>query len=211
MEKINVLQKTFIELLSNYTNDNGFINELWSEIERNYSDKKRYYHTLQHLENLLKELKEVKHEIQKWDVVLFSLYYHDIIYDTRISDNEEKSAELAEKRMRQIPVPKDIIEHCKNQILATKSHVRSTDSDTNYFTDADLSILGQPWEIYSLYCQNIRKEYAIYPDSLYNTGRKKVLDHFLSMECIFKTNYFYNKFEILAKKNIGTELDLLNT
>lgn len=210
MEKTNVLKKIFIELLSNYTNDSGFINELWSEIERNYSDKKRRYHTLQHLENLLTELKEVKHEIQKWDVVLFSLYYHDIVYNTRTSGNEEKSAELAEKRMQQIGIPKDIIESCKDQILATKSHFKSTDGDTNYFTDADLSILGQAWEIYSLYSKNIREEYATYPDFLYNSGRKKVLDHFLSMECIFKTNYFYNKFEIQAKKNIQLELDLLN-
>ena len=97
-------------------------------------------------------------------IILFTLFYHDIVYNSLKSNNEEKSAELAEKRMTQISVSNEIIECCKAQILATKSHVKSTDSDTNYFTDADLSVLGQTWETYSIYYKNVRKEYAIYPD-----------------------------------------------
>jgi predicted metal-dependent HD superfamily phosphohydrolase len=111
--------------------------------------------------------------------------------------------------MQQVSVSSDIIERCKNQILATKSHSKSTDSDTNYFTDADLSVLGQPWEIYRLYYKNVRKEYAIYPDFIYNPGRKKVIQHFLSMNSIFKTDYFYNQFEKVAKENLLKELSYL--
>lgn len=47
-----MLKKTFIELLENYTDDKNLIEELWNEIEANYSGKKRHYHTLEHLENL---------------------------------------------------------------------------------------------------------------------------------------------------------------
>lgn len=205
-----MLKKTFIELLTIYTDNKNLVNELWTEIEKNYSEKTRYYHTLQHLESLLSELTAIKSEIQHWEAILFSLYYHDIIYDARKSDNEEKSAELAEKGMRQIAVPKAIIERSKNQILATKSHAGSLNPDTNYFTDADLSILGQPWEVYSYYYMNVRKEYAIYPDIVYNPGRKKVLHHFLSMDRIFQTACFYDKYEIRAKENIRKELELLN-
>lgn len=186
------------------------MNELWTEIEKNYTSEKRHYHTLQHLDNLLAQLTEVKNEIQNWETILFTLYYHDIIYNSLKSDNEKKSAELAEKRMKQISAPIDIIELCKQQILATKSHIKSSDSDTNYFTDADLSVLGQPWETYSDYYKNVRMEYSIYPDFLYNPGRKKVLDHFLTMVRIFKTDLFYNKFETQAKKNLNMELELLN-
>jgi predicted metal-dependent HD superfamily phosphohydrolase len=196
------LKEIFSNLLINYTTNSSLINELWDEVEKNYSGKKRHYHTLQHLENLLITLTEVKSEIQNWESILFTLFYHDIIYTALKSDNEENSALLAEKRMQQLSVSNDIIERCKNQILATKSHSKSTDSDTNYFTDADLSVLGQPWEIYSLYYKNVRKEYAIYPDFIYNPGRKKVIQHFLSMNSIFKTDYFYNQFEKVAKENL---------
>jgi len=204
-----VLKKTFIELLTKYTDNDLLINELWTEIVKNYSSKKRYYHTLQHLDNLLSQLTDVQGEIQNWETILFTLFYHDIIYNSIKSDNEEKSAELAEKRMKQITVSNYKIELCKEQILATKSHIKSTDSDTNYFTDADLSVLGQSWEKYSLYYNNVRKEYSIYPDLVYNPGRKKVLKYFLSLNRIFKTDFFYNKFEIQARQNLQQEIDLL--
>ena len=203
------LKEIFSNLLINYTTNSSLINELWDEVEKNYSEKKRHYHTLQHLENLLITLTEVKSEIQNWESILFTLFYHDIIYTALKSDNEENSALLAEKRIQQLSVSNDIIERCKNQILATKSHSKSTDSDTNYFTDADLSVLGQPWEIYSLYYKNVRKEYAIYPDFIYNPGRKKVIQHFLSMNSIYKTDYFYNQFEKVAKENLMKELSYL--
>ena len=204
-----MLKETFIELLTNYTDNESLKNELWTEIDKNYSSKKRHYHTLEHLNNLLYQLTAVKSEIKNWETILFTLFYHDIIYNSLKSNNEEKSAELAEKRMKQIPVSKDKIELCKKQILATKSHIKSTDSDTNYFTDADLSVLGQNWETYLLYCKNVRKEYSIYPTLVYNPGRKKVLNHFLSMDRIFKTDFFYNKFELQAKQNLQQEIESL--
>ena len=192
-----------------YTDNDSLKKELWTEIEKNYSSKKRHYHTLEHLDNLLSQLTDVKSEIQNWEIILFTLFYHDIIYNSIKSDNEEKSAEFTENRMKQISVSNDKIELCKEQILATKSHIKSTDSDTNYFTDADLSVLGQNWETYLLYCKNVRKEYSIYPTLVYNPGRKKVLNHFLSMDRIFKMDFFYNKFEIQAKQNLQQEIELL--
>ena len=192
--------------MTNYTDNDRLIKELWKEIEKRYSDKKRHYHTLQHLESLLTQLTGIKDKIQNWDIVLFALYYHDIIYIATKSDNEEKSAELAEKRLKQLSISNDKIEFCKRQILATKSHLKSTDSDTNYFTDADLSILGQDWETYLSYFKNVRKEYSVYPDFVYNSGRKKVLNHFLTMGRIFKTDFFHGKFETQAKRNLTNEL-----
>lgn len=111
--------------------------------------------------------------------------------------------------MKQISVPDYMIRNCKNQILATKKHLADTESDTNYFTDADLSILGENLEKYMVYAQNVRKEYSVYPDPVYIPGRKKVLEHFIKMERIYKTDYFYHKFENQAKHNLQFELDRL--
>lgn len=204
-----MLKRAFIDLVKNYTDDEALTNELWSEIEENYSSKKRHYHTLKHLENLFAQLNEVKGELRDLETILFTLYYHDIIYDPLRSDNEEKSAGLAEKRMKQISVSDSKIKHCKAQILATKTHIESADNDTNYFLDADLSALGQPWETYSEYFKNVRKEYSVFPDVVYIPGRKKVLNHFLAMDRIFKTEFFFRKFESQAKQNLRKEIELL--
>lgn len=204
-----MLKQTFIELIANYSKDVALANELWNDIDLHYSSKNRYYHTLNHLENLLNQLLEVKNEIKGWNCILFTLYYHDIIYKATKSDNEDKSADFAKKIMIKLTVAKSIIDNCKSQILATKKHLFNVDLDINYFIDADLSILGQDWDLYSSYYKNVRKEYSIYPDLLYNPGRKKVLKYFLAMEKIFKTDYFYQKFESNARKNLKKEYDLL--
>lgn len=137
------------------------------------------------------------------------MFYHDVIYKSSRTDNEEQSTILAEKRMKQLSISEDIIETCKKHILATKCHLEQLSSDTNYFTDADLSILGSDRDTYSIYFNQVRKEYSIYPDFMYNAGRKKVINHFLNMDRIFKTDYFFNKLEAQAKNNLKQELQFL--
>jgi predicted metal-dependent HD superfamily phosphohydrolase len=134
-----------------------------------------------------------------------------LVYNALKSDNEEQSALIAEKRMTLIGVPQTIVNNCKKQILATKAHLEDSDMDTNHFTDADLSILGHDWETYSGYYKSVRKEYSLYPDLIYNPGRKKVLKHFLNMERIYKTDYFYLRFEEQAKGNLLREMEMLKT
>jgi predicted metal-dependent HD superfamily phosphohydrolase len=141
--------------------------------------------------------------------MLFAVFYHDIIYKVSRNDNEEKSAELAKERLTQVAYPASSVEMCMTMIRATKHHQRSDDPDVNLFTDADLCILGQEPKVYYQYALQIRKEYSIYPDFLYKPGRKKVLQHFLTMSRIFKSHYFFDKYEQQAKANLEEELKQL--
>jgi predicted metal-dependent HD superfamily phosphohydrolase len=203
------LYQNFKELFQKYNQDNSLQENLWLEIETYYTSKKRHYHTMVHLENLFQELLPIKENFEDWETVQFSIFYHDIIYNASRNDNEEKSAILAIERLKEIGVSEHQILKCNHQILMTKSHEIS-DSDTNYFTDADLSILGKKWEIYEEYFKQIRKEYRIYPDFMYNRGRKKALKHFLEMERIFKTDHFFEKYEDQAQLNLRNELEFLS-
>jgi predicted metal-dependent HD superfamily phosphohydrolase len=204
-----VLKETFLQLICAYTFNEEKQLELWNEIALKYTAPRRHYHNLMHLENLLALLVPLKNEIAEWNTVLFSLYYHDVIYNPLKTNNEENSAAFAVYRMRAIDVPEQIIENTSKQILATKKHDACADNDTNLFTDADLSILGQPWEVYIDYYKQVRKEYALFPDIIYKPGRRKVLQHFLQMDNIFKTRFFNSRFELQAKENLKKELELL--
>lgn len=203
------LRTEFNLLLTKFTTDTALIDRHWNELARKYSSKKCFYHDLSHLENMLSQLEKVKSSIHDWEALLFALYYHDIVYNVLKSTNEEKSAVLARKRMDELGVPAKTIARAEQHILATKKHALSADPDTNYFLDADLSILGMDKEHYQQYTENIRKEYAIYPDMVYNPGRKKVIARFLAMDTIFKTPYFQTQFESTAKQNLMNELSLL--
>ena len=201
-----MLKELFLSLISQYTNDTDLRQKLWLEIEKNYSGKKRHYHNLKHLENLLAELTELKTVVNNWDAIVFAIFYHDVIYKAHRKDNEEQSALLANTHLQQLNCQAALIDQVNKLILATKSHQLSDDADVNLFTDADLSILGKDWETYNTYCSNVRKEYAIYPDLLYKPGRKSALQHFLSMNRIFKTDHFYKKYEESAKNNMEREI-----
>ena len=205
-----MIKDIFLSLVLKFDVKNLPVAKQWVEIEKHYGKRNRHYHTLYHLENLLAQLSDVKNEIRNWDAVLFALFYHDIVYNVLKKDNEEKSAAFAAKRMVDYNVPGYIIDDCCAMILSTKSHALSDNSDINFFTDADLSILGAEWTAYENYYKQVRNEYNIYPDFLYNSGRKKVIQHFLSMQQIFKTTFFFEKFEEKARHNLEKELEIFN-
>jgi len=204
-----MLHEAFVQLVLEFTKDEGRAEHCWLEIERHYAAKGRHYHNLNHLENIFERLTEVHNMLLDFKTLLFSICFHDIIYNPRRSDNEAKSAKFAKSILTSIGYPSEKTERCLEQILATRHHQTSPNSDTNYFTDADLSILGAPDEEYQKYCQQIRKEYAIYPDFFYKPGRRKVIDHFLAMEKIFKTLEFRNRFEAQARRNLLREREVL--
>lgn len=204
-----MLKKIFLELCSRHSNNTSLAEKFWSEIEKAYNGPKRFYHNLDHLQNLIDSLKTAD-QIKNWDTVLFSVFYHDAVYNIIKKDNEEQSAVLAEKRLTELGVSDEIKNECRQQILATKSHQVSDNPDVNVFTDADLAILGSVWESYHAYMGKIRKEYKVYPDIIYKPGRRKVVQHFLGMERIYKTDHFFEKLEQQAKENLTKELALLS-
>lgn len=204
-----MLTDTFLQLVKKYSKDHELANNLWLEIFTKYSEPKRQYHTTDHLEAMLIDLKQIKDKIIDWDTTLFAVFYHDSIYKASSSTNEGDSAKLAMKRLSEISYPSEKAAKCANMILATKSHELSEDVDTNYLVDTDLAILGKNPEDYQRYTEQIREEYTIYPDFMYTSGRKKALQHFLQMETIYKTEYFQKKYEQQARVNISNELEEL--
>lgn len=185
---------------------------LWREIQRAYTAKNRHYHTLAHLADLFQQADLFKKQIKDFDILEISIWYHDIIYQVLKKDSEIKSALFAKYRLEAIHTSRERLVKCYHQINATKLHELSDndDSDTAFLLDFDLSILGRDWKIYANYANQIRLEYAIIPTFLYKRGRKKVLKLFLEKERIFKTDYYYENFEMIARDNIAKELHFLN-
>lgn len=201
------LEAKFYSLLGNYSSDTIFITTSLNHLITAYSEKGRHYHNLEHITSLLSELEEVIAYVSSPDTLLFSIYYHDIIYDPKRKDNEYQSACICKKVLDATDFKDSTA--CFQQIMATKDHLLSTDSDTNILLDIDLSILGKEKRIYTEYSSQIRKEYAMYPDFLYKPGRKKALLHLLQSDFIYKTDYFRNKYEDQARNNLEYEIHSL--
>jgi len=204
------IKDEYKSLIGTYSNNEKQTQSFWLELKREYESKTRHYHNLSHILELLQFFHEFENKIIEKDIVLFAIFYHDIIYDVKKNNNEEKSAEIAKKRMNELNFSTEKINLCYGYIIATKLHkIEQKDSDLAYFLDFDLAILGKDWDDYLKYTGKIRKEFSIYPNILYRKGRKKALNSFLDSDRIYKTTDFFNKFEIQARKNIRKEINEL--
>ncbi len=184
----------------------------FDKLSEDYDKEGRYYHTMKHVEALLKWSNEYAAELRQKEVVDLAIFYHDVIYDPTRRDNEEKSAERAVQELTQLNFPREKIELVRQYILATKNHkvpAGQENTDIAYMLDFDLSILGAPWEEYLTYSQNIRKEYQVIPDSLFLPGRMRLLQSFLDKPQIYYTTALHARLDAQARKNIAAEIQLL--
>jgi len=204
MDKKN-LKKIYFNLLNKYT-DKEILNVFWKEITKKYNSSKRFYHNLNHINDLIDLSIVYKSGIYDLEVMQLSIFYHDVIYNAIKKDNELKSAIFCKKHLEKISFPKEKIEKCYNYILATKNHESNNENDLNYLLDFDLSILASQSTDYYNYIKQIRKEYSIFLDIIYYAGRKKVLQHFLKQKKIYKTEEFFSNFENIARENLNKEL-----
>lgn len=178
-------------------------------IVQRHTEKHRKYHTLNHLKHIFGELRPVENQLKNLHCITLSVFFHDIIYQVKKSNNEEKSAAFAKAFMEEHAKLKPFSPTVHDQIIATKHHKATKDSDTNFLIDADMAILGQPREVYREYTENIRKEYQIYPDFMYRKGRRKVVTQFLTTPQIFHTDFFHAKYQKQAEENLHWELTQL--
>jgi len=171
MNKEN-LKKIYINLLRNYA-DKKTITIFWEKIVKKYSSSNRFYHNLNHINELINLSISYKSNIYDLEVVQLAIFYHDVIYNAIKKNNEIKSAIYCKKQLETTSFPKEKIEKCYKFILSTKKHESENENDLNYLLDFDLSILSSINADYKVYIEQIRKEYSIFPDFIYNAGRKK--------------------------------------
>lgn len=201
------LKEAYIDIVGRVCSDTALIHDQWDEVEQAYTGERRYYHNLVHLRHFYGQLLSCRGELRDFETAFLAMIYHDVVYFSPEGRNEEESAEFAERHLAELGFAPDIIARCKALILATKTHAESEDTDTNYFIDADMSILGEEEARYHWYAENIRKEYGDTPQ--FDRGRARALAYFLEMERIYKTDWFHSRYEEPARANIQWELESL--
>lgn len=170
-----------------------------------YNEQGRYYHNMEHLIQFYKELISASHLFTHWPAVIMAMFYHDVVYNPERKDNELQSALFAEDALQQLGFSGVFAVRVKQLILATQTHEPTDDEEINLFVDADLSVLGGTPEEYARYAKQIREEYQMYSDSEFNIGRKAVLDRMLKRSRIYSSNWFYQRYEGIARYNLTHE------
>ncbi len=175
-----------------------------------YSSAGRYYHNATHINDGLVELDSVRDLTAKPEEVEVAWYFHDVVYDSKAKDNEEKSAELARKVLADSGVNLERISRVGNLVLATKHLIVPTKRDAQVLVDIDLSILGKSGEVFDEYESNIRKEYSWVPEDQFRAGRKAVLRAFSKRPILYSTEFFRDKYEDKARENLARSINQLS-
>lgn len=174
-----------------------------------YRQPHRHYHTRQHIADCLAHFDALRHEAGQPHAVELAIWFHDAVYDPYRSDNEQASADWAERFLRGNGAPATLRDRVQALILATRHDAIATDHDMAILIDIDLSILGSAPDAYDEYRHAIRREYHWVPGILFRRNRRAVLGSFLRRERIYLTGHFHASHETRARRNIETELEML--
>ena len=195
------LREKWHDLLQSLHVDRVLADRAFDEIRAHYESAGRHYHTLDHVRHVLDTATSLAAHTRHANAVYLAAWLHDVIYDSRASDNEERSADYAVRLCERLGIPDG--ERVAALILATKTHTAGDDPDAQVLVDADLAILGADEAAYLRYAENIRKEYAWVPDDAYRAGRRRVLESFLGRPKLF---HFLSDRDDAARRNIAAEI-----
>lgn len=201
------LKERWLRLAVRYGAHHTVVEKLYDTIARAYSEPWRRYHTLRHIGSMLDFIAAHGAFAEDRTALDFAAWFHDIIYDTRRSDNEERSADFAANILLALMAPEKIALRVAALILLTKHHVPPPDdAEAALFIDADLAVLGADPSAYRTYRESIRLEYSWVDEIHYRHARRKVLEEFLAHERIYFTPSVHKRLEAQARINLGEEI-----
>lgn len=184
---------------------------VYEDLAARYAEPHRAYHTLSHIIHCLNEFKPARFFATDPDAIEMAIWYHDVIYNTRRKDNERKSARAAQTVIKNAHLSKLFGKCVAKLIIATKHAFFPGYTDKRIIIDVDLSILGQPEEVFDEYEQQIRQEYDWVLETVFNKKRSSILQSFLKRPTIYSTSFFREKYEAQAQQNIERSLKHLST
>ncbi|MDX2678810.1 HD domain-containing protein [Streptomyces sp. NY05-11A] len=175
-----------------------------------WQEPQRRYHTLTHLTAVLDHVDELQAHADDPDVVRLAAWFHDAVYLPDRSENEERSARLAERALPEAGVSRERTAEVARLVRLTVTHDPADDDrDGQVLCDADLAILAAPPSVYAAYTAAVREEYHFVPSDAFRTGRAAILRQLLDLPRLFRTPYGSARWEETARYNLRGELELL--
>ncbi|MEU8971800.1 hypothetical protein AB0D11_21445 [Streptomyces monashensis] len=177
-----------------------------------WQEPQRRYHTVAHLVAVLDHVDVLADHAADPDVVRLAAWFHDAVYLPDRSENEERSARLAERALPEAGVSPEKTAEVARLVRLTVAHdPAGDDRGGQVLCDADLAILAAPPSAYAAYAAEVREEYHFVPNDAFRDGRCAILRQLLALPRLFHTPYGREHWEATARYNLGSELELLST
>jgi predicted metal-dependent HD superfamily phosphohydrolase len=194
-------RKRWIELWSRLGAQGSGIS-IFTHLNSAYAEPTRFYHTAQHIRDCLAQLDLTRDLARHPDEVEVAIWFHDAVYLPGASDNEDRSARLAQTALLACAVPLEASRRVAKLVLATQHLTLPQEPDTQLLCDIDLSILGREPAAFAEFERQIRQEYAWVPEAIYRSSRSEILAGFLRRSAIYQTDHFRDRYEASARANL---------
>ncbi|MFB6521836.1 hypothetical protein [Streptomyces sp. NPDC056401] len=190
-----------------------------------WAEPQRKYHTTAHLADVLARIDVLAADEAAADTtadapddapgdtaadraaVELAAWFHDAVYRPDRSENEERSAALAERALPELGIDDARTAEVARLVRLTVTHDPAPgDANGELLCDADLGVLAGTAEEYAAYAAAVRAEYGFVPDEAFRAGRAAVLRQLLELPRLFRTAYGAAHWEAPARANLAAEL-----
>jgi predicted metal-dependent HD superfamily phosphohydrolase len=182
---------------------------IFDRLLRAHREPHRHYHGVDHLRDCLTQLDAAPATGVDRDQVETALWFHDAVYRPGASDNEPRSAELAQAALVEAGVPQPVAGEVARLIRLTDHLEPAQDPAGVLVCDVDLSILGRSPAEFEEYERRIRAEYSGVAEPVYRMGRASVLSRLLAREPLYRSDHFRGLYEAAARRNLTRSLQAL--
>jgi predicted metal-dependent HD superfamily phosphohydrolase len=169
----------------------------------------RRYHNVEHLVDCLRELDGTNAKLPTADVVEVALWYHDVVYEPRSKDCEERSARALLDDAATLAVPLETASTAAALVRETAHTAQAShhSAGADLVVDIDLSILGRDVLRFMDYEYSIEEEYSPINTIRLRIGRGRFLAALLDRPQLFRTQHFRSRYERQARGQIAALLD----
>lgn len=175
------------------------------------SNSKLTYHNIMHVLMMFKFAQENKIELNIEQKI--AIWFHDIIVNPLMQNNEELSSLLMEAYLKPY-VSEEFIKNVKKHIIATSLYLSNenelnlvnNDENSHTIMDLDLNSLCQTYQYFVFNKKLIAKELKNMKINPSKESHNKFLIKLLERKFIFRSSFFQNKFESIAKDNLELHL-----
>ena len=205
---LSQLQQRFYALWPSTVSEEKRVS-LWRDLSGRYAEPWRYYHTLEHIADLLAAFDRVRDLAEQPLLLELAIWYHDIIYTVGSSDNESRSAEhllqqasgcLSDEQCQTVAA----------MILDTRHlNERPSSADGELLADVDLAGLSAEKSKFSRDSQRVREEFRHLDSAAFTLSQIGFLSQLLIRSSVYYTDFFRTHHEQAARANLNRYLHQL--
>lgn len=197
------------ELIARLGGDATGAAEAFDAVYGAWASDGRSYHGVLHLVECLRALDSTPPDNISIDVVELALWYHDVIYDPRASDNEARSAQRLLQDAARVGLPSMVAGAAADLVRATV-HTggagAQVTAEAALIADIDLSIFGADSIGFMDFEYGVEEEYAHVPKFWFLFRRGQFLANLLKRPQLFRTAAFRTRYEQAARAQIAALL-----